>query len=83
MLAAPLPWTRPDPRDSCLDAPLELVREWRQANATAGSRHHVVKEVLEAHLAAFEPPVADEHPVILDALKSPDEWWATVVQALR
>ncbi|MCU1577104.1 MAG: hypothetical protein JWP70_1808 [Leifsonia sp.] len=65
-----------------LDAPFELVRERWRANSTSGSRHHVVEEVLEEHLAAFEPPTADEHPVILDALKSPNEWRATLEAAL-
>jgi predicted kinase len=65
-----------------LDASPELVRERWRANATAGSRHQVVEDVLEEHLAAFEPPAADEHPVVLDALQSPDEWRATMVAEL-
>ncbi|MDQ1582900.1 MAG: hypothetical protein QOF36_954 [Microbacteriaceae bacterium] len=65
-----------------LDAPIDLVRERWRANAIAGSRHHVAEDVLEDHLAGFEPPAADEHPVILDALKSPDEWRAALEAAL-
>jgi predicted kinase len=49
-----------------VDTPVDVIRRRQAANRTHPSRRDVTDEVMDQHLASFEPPEADEDAVRVD-----------------
>jgi predicted kinase len=45
----------------------EMIRTRLAANRQVSDRHDVADQVMEEHLDGFEPPAADEAPIVVDA----------------
>jgi hypothetical protein len=61
----------------------ELIRTHLAANRQVSDRHDVTDEVMEAHLNDFEPPAADETPIVVDAEVNPEAMVAQVLKLIK
>jgi predicted kinase len=61
----------------------ELIRTRLAANRQVSDRHDVTDQVMEAHLNGFEPPAADEAPIVVDAEVDQEPMDAQVLQLIR
>jgi predicted kinase len=46
------------------DVPVELIRQWMQANLAANERHGIRPDIFSEHLRTFEPPQPDEDTLV-------------------
>lgn len=59
-----------------LDVPGDICRHRWRANRKTGARFDVRDEDFENAVAAFEPPTADEQPIIYDPSDAVNDWVA-------
>jgi predicted kinase len=57
-----------------VDTPAEVARERRARNAAAPTRAHMTAAGLEEIIGLFEPPAADEAPLVFRFAEDVDHW---------
>jgi gluconate kinase len=66
----------------CVNATDELIRTRLAANRQVSDRHDVTDEVMETDLNGFEPPAADEGPIVVDAQLETEAMAAQVLKLI-